>query len=336
MKVSELGESKLIERISGIVDRTRDNSVPSWRDLVLGIGDDAAAWRCGGSIQLASVDSLRQGVHFELETTGWRDLGWKALAVNLSDIAAMGAAPRYALVSLSFPENTEAEDVEFFYKGLTGLAEKTGVAVIGGDLDGSPIVEVTVTIIGSAPAGSSLLRRSAAKPGDKIAVTGSLGAAAGGLKMLTNHLHFDDTAASTLRAAFLRPVPRLDEGLKLVECGVKAAMDISDGLFSDLGHICHASGAGARLEAASIPISSAIKDNFGKDAFELAVSGGEDYELLFTADDEKIERVRSSVSCPITIIGEIITDPRHEVIIVGENGKPVDIAVRGWEHFKSI
>lgn len=333
MNVSELGESGLIARISEIIDRSRDESAPAWQNLVLGIGDDAAVWQCGNSLQVATVDSLRQGIHFDLEITGWRDLGWKALAVNLSDIAAMGGSPRYALVSLAIPGTTESEDVFFLYQGLTELARQSGVAVAGGDTDRAPLVEISITLVGSVPNRDALLTRSAARPGDKIAVTGALGAAAGGLEMLSQHLHFDNETASSLKSAFLRPTPRLTEGLNLVECGVKTAIDISDGLLSEIGHVCRASQTGARIEAARIPVSPAVQANFGSKALELALAGGEDYELLFTATDDVVERVRNSLPCPVTVIGEITGDDRREVRVISEDGSIFETHRTGWEHF---
>ncbi len=340
MKVSELGEAGLIDLIAGIVNNTRDKGAPPWQQLFLGIGDDAAAWYGDSSIQLATVDALRQGVHFTLETTGWTDLGWKALAVNLSDIAAMGGLPRYALVSLALPDQTEAESVVDLYKGITELARKFGVAIIGGDTDRSPLIDISITVIGCTRGrDQSLLTRSAAKVGDKVAVTGYLGGAAGGLEMLTKNLKLDSKAIDSLRQAFLRPFPRVAEGQVLVDKGVRTAIDISDGLVADLNHICRKSRVGARIEVGRVPVAPAVKANFGARALELALSGGEDYELLFTTSGEIIEQVKASTSCPITVIGEIILPSEkvgeNEVSLVDGHGRPVLLTRTGWEHFKT-
>ncbi|MDO8578108.1 MAG: thiamine-phosphate kinase [Dehalococcoidales bacterium] len=336
MNVSEFGESGLISRISEIVNRRRNETAPAWDNLILGIGDDAAAWYGDSSIQLATVDALRQGVHFSFETTGWRDLGWKALAVNLSDIAAMGGLPRYALVALALPGDTDAESVFALYEGMTELARKFDVVVAGGDIDRSPLVEVSITVFGSTRTREQpLLTRAGAKAGEKIAVSGYLGAAAGGLKMLSRHLTLDKKTADSLRTAFLCPFPRVTEGQILIDSGVRAAIDISDGLVADLNHICKASHVSARIEAERVPVSPDIKTSFGGEALELALSGGEDYELLFTASPAIIERVKASVSCPVSIIGDVIAGGNNEVSVIGADGRPVRTARTGWEHFTS-
>lgn len=336
MNVSELGESSLISRISEIVNRGRNESAPAWNHLLLGIGDDAAAWYGDSSIQMATVDALRQGVHFNLETTGWRDLGWKSLAVNLSDIAAMGGLPRYALVSLALPADTDAESVFALYEGMTELAAKFDVAVVGGDIDRSPLVEVCVSLLGSTRNRTQpLLTRAAAKAGEQIAVTGYLGAAAGGLKMLSQHLKLDDKTGDSLRVAFLRPFPRIAEGQILIDSGVRAAIDISDGLLADLNHICRASRVNARIEAAKVPVAPEVTSSFGGEAMDLALSGGEDYELLFTASPGIIERVKAAALCPISIIGDLVAGNDAKVSVIGSDGRPVNTKRKGWEHFTS-
>ncbi|MBI2847754.1 MAG: thiamine-phosphate kinase, partial [Chloroflexi bacterium] len=148
MKVSDLGEVGLISLLTETINSAQDEKAASWQKLLLGVGDDAAAWRSDSFIQLATVDAMRQGVHFTLETTGWKDLGWKALAVNLSDIAAMGGLPLYALVSLALPDQTDVEDVTALYRGMLEIAQKFGVAIIGGDVDRASLVDITVTVIG--------------------------------------------------------------------------------------------------------------------------------------------------------------------------------------------
>ncbi|MFC1951930.1 thiamine-monophosphate kinase, partial [Chloroflexota bacterium] len=150
MKVSELGEFGLIDILAKTVVSSKSRQIASWQQLILGIGDDAAAWRGDASIQLATVDSLIQDVHFTVSTTPWRKLGWKALAVNLSDIAAMGGVPRYALVSLVLPGTTEVEDVTALYQGMIELAQQFGVAIVGGDTSNAPLIAINITLLGSA------------------------------------------------------------------------------------------------------------------------------------------------------------------------------------------
>ncbi len=335
MKVSELGEFGLIDLLSKMVDASRDNQASSWQQLLIGIGDDAAAWHGDASTQLTTVDFLIQDVHFSLDITPWNELGWKALATNLSDIAAMGGTPGYALVALALPGHTDVEDVTALYQGMTELAQQAGVVIIGGDMSSAPVVIITITVFGST--GSSdrhILTRSAAKPGEQVAVTGELGAAAAGLEMLSKQLKFDSEATACLKGSFLRPNPRIAEGALLAEQGIKTAIDISDGLVSDLNHICKASRVGARIEIDHIPVQPAVRDNFGDKALELALSGGEDYGLLFTGSTEAIAAVNKAASCPITIIGEIIADKNSKVTLVDSKGDAIDINKAGWEHFK--
>jgi len=328
MQVSELGEFGLIDLLAKMVSKSQD------KQLIIGIGDDAAAWHGDTSIQLATVDSLIEGVHFTLGTVSWNELGWKALAVNLSDIAAMGGVPRYALVSLALPGHTEVEDVTDLYRGMVELAQQFGVAIVGGDTSSAPVVAITITILGSTRSqGKHILTRSTAKPGEEIAVTGYLGAAASGSEMLAKRLQFDPEATACFKRAFLHPYPRIAEGQILVEQGVKTAIDISDGLISDLNHICKASQVGARIEADRVPIEPKVKAKFGDRALELALSGGEDYELLFTGSAEVIDKVRAAVSCPITVVGEIITDKTGKITLVDRKEKPLNLGRGGWEHF---
>lgn len=336
MKVSELGEFGLVELLAKMVADSRDSSLVSWQRLILGIGDDCAAWRGDSSVQLAHVDSVIEGVHFTLETTPWDALGWKALAVTLSDIAAMGGIPAYALVSLTLNGATEVEDVTALYRGMIELAKRAGVAIIGGDSSYAPVVSVTVTVLGSTGKRTRkyLLTRSAARVGEQIAVTGYPGAAAAGLKMLTERLHFRTEVADYLRDAFLRPRPRLAEGRVLVAQGVKAAIDISDGLVSDLGHVCRSSRVGARVEIDRLPVHPSVKASFADKAIELALSGGEDYELLFTASAGVMAKVKKSLPGPVSVIGEITADTIGGVRLV-HKGKPFNLPDVGWEHFRS-
>jgi len=328
MKLSELGEFGLIDLLAKTVGASPNNQ------LLIGIGDDAAAWHGDASIQLATVDSLIQGVHFSLDTISWEELGWKALAVNLSDIAAMGGLPRYALVSLALPDSTEVEEVIALYKGMIELAKQFEVAIVGGDTSSAPLVTISITILGSTKSQDKhVLSRSAAKPGERVAVTGYLGAAAAGAEMLSKQLQFSPEATACLKEAFLRPYPRIAEGQLLVEQGVKTAIDISDGLVSDLDHICKASQVSARIEVDRVPILPAVKTNFGDRALELALSGGEDYELLFTGNAQVVDKVRTAASCPVTVIGEVVADKIGAVTLVDSKGNPFNLTKVGWEHF---
>jgi len=328
MKVSELGEFGLIDLLAKTVNSSPD------KQLIIGIGDDAAAWHGDASTQLATVDSFIQDIHFSLGTASWNELGWKALAASLSDIAAMGGAPRYALVSLALPPDTEVDEVTALYEGMMELARQSGVAIIGGDTSSAPLVAITVTILGSArDRDKHLLTRSTAKTGEKVAVTGELGAAAAGLETLSKQLQLDPEATACFKNAYLHPHPRISEGQLLIDKGVKTAIDISDGLISDLKHICKSSQVGARIEIDRVPVQPAVKANFGDRGLELALSGGEDYELLFTGDDNVIDKVKTAASCPITVIGDIVADKTGTITLVDSKGNPFTLGKTGWEHF---
>ncbi|MFC1970592.1 thiamine-phosphate kinase [Chloroflexota bacterium] len=334
MKVSELGEFGLIDLLAKMVSSSQNKQLPPHQQLIIGIGDDAAAWHGDASIHLATVDSLIQDVHFSLDIMSWKELGWKSLAVNLSDIAAMGGVPGYVLVSLALPGNTEVEDVAALYEGMIELAQQFEVAIVGGDTCQAPMVSITVTVLGNS-CNKHVLSRATAKPGDKVAVTGYLGGAAAGLEKLTNSMSFKQEAAKYFKDAFLRPLPRIAEGQLLVKQGVTTAIDISDGLLSDLRHICKASQVNARVEVDLLPIQPMVRDNFGDRALEMALAGGEDYELLFTASPEVINRVNKGATCPVTIIGEIFIDKPGEISLVDADGNPINPAEAGWEHFKA-
>jgi len=335
MKVSELGQFGLIDLVAKMVQEARDDQAESWQNLLAGIGDDCAVWRGDAANQLAKVDCQVQGVHFNLDIISWEDLGWKSLAINLSDIAAMGGLPRYAMVSLGLPLDTEVEDVASLYRGMLKLAKLSGTAIIGGNMSGSPVVFIDVSVLGrTADPQGKFLSRSSARPGDRIAVTGWLGTAAAGLAILTQKLDFPAPLGDCLKRAFAQPEPRLVEGKLLVEKGVKTAIDISDGLLADLGHICQASGVGAIVEAERLPIRPEVTAAFGAKSFEMALSGGEDYQLLFTARPAVIERFRQASSCPVSIIGEIVAGNVGQVILMDREGKRSRPEKTGWDHFK--
>ena len=325
MKASELGEFGLIELLAEIVAKSRGEA------LLVDIGDDAAAWRTEAAIQLATTDALIQDVHFTLSTITWRELGWKALAVNLSDIAAMGGVPKYALVSLGLPGDTEVEHVTQLYDGMVELARRYDVAIAGGNIAVAPLVVLSLAVTGSAP--SDVLTRSAAAPGDQIAVTGYLGASGAGLAMLKKGLQFDEETTTCLREAHLKPQPRVVEGQILVRTGVKAAIDLSDGLVSDLAKLCKASGVGAELRAERIPIHPLVSAGFEQDCLNLALSGGEDYELLFTGRVEVMDRVKGLMPCPLSVIGEIVNEEPGRGRLLDEQGKEIGVERGGWEHF---
>jgi thiamine-monophosphate kinase len=330
VKVKDLGEFGLIDRLNKMVADAKINQASP--DLILGIGDDAAAWRGDSSIQLATVDTMIENVHFSLDFTTWRELGWKSLAINISDIAAMGGLPHYALVALALPVDTDIANITELYKGMIEIAKEYKVAIVGGNISRAPQVSITITVLGSSP-DNKILKRSGVKAGDVIAVTGYAGSAAAGLMMLKKKLKFEAKTARYLRTAFLHPVARVEEGQLLVKHGITTAIDTSDGLLADLRHICEASKVSANINIDKVPINNAVKANFGDKAIEMALGGGEDYELLFTGNTESIKKVKREAKCPVTIIGEITKGKPGRIDLYDAKGKPVKINQTGWTHF---
>src|SRR6266545_4812385 len=347
-RLSGIGEFPLIDRLSGVL------GVPKGGALLLGIGDDAAAWHpTPGTATVATADALVEGVHFDLATTSWTDLGWKALAENISDVAAMGCEPRYALVTLGLPGTTDPADVEALYSGMRECGEAYGCSVVGGDVVAAPQVVISVALIGESMRGEGdvdppLLTRSAARPGDLLAVTGALGASAAGLRALAEIAKNEQApAGGTLNRAVIaelvkahrRPTPRVEAGRTLVENGLRCAIDISDGLVADVGHICERSGVDAEIEAARVPTHSAVSELFPADVLELALAGGEDYELACAGRRETIERaaelLRRAGGPELTIIGKIIEGQgaTPAVRVRDASGAVLPLAATGYRHF---
>ncbi len=339
MKVSELGEFGLIELLADTVKKSTGARATdgSGYHLLLGIGDDAAVWRVDASIQIATTDTLVQGVHFTLDTATWEELGWKALAINVSDVAAMGGVPRYALVTLGLPSDTASEDVAQLYRGMEEIAQRYDVAIVGGDIVGAPMVLVSVTLVGTAKEEAdyphNILSRAAAVAGDLIAVTGYLGTSAAGLRMLKEDLRFNKETTFLLRQAHLRPLPRVPEGQILLREGVRSAIDISDGLVGDLAKICRASGVGAQIRVDKVPVHPLVQAAFIQDCLTFALSGGEDYELLFTANADLMDRAKGQIPCPVAVIGEIVADTTSQVRLMDAEGGEIQFEETGWDHF---
>ena len=332
MKLSELGEFGLIDLIHQITDKFKSPRQLSWQQLLVGIGDDATVWQGGDYIQLATTDTLVQDIHFDLNVITWEELGWKALAVNLSDVAAMGGVPQYALISLALPGEVEVESISKFYTSMMHLAEQFGVAIAGGNIVAATNIVITGTVIGYSK--GAILKRSTARLGEQIAVTGYLGLSAAGLEMLKGKVSFDAETSNILRQGHLQPVPKVKEGQILAGLGVKSAIDISDGLVADLSHICEASRVSAKVKIEQVPVHPVVKANF-PNYQELALYGGEDYELLFTSDKAIIDQTRHALNYPVTIIGDIIEEnlPKR-VTLVDRKGDVIPYEKGGWEHFK--
>lgn len=334
MKVSELGEFGLIDLIRSSTTQDEISGRTPRHEVLIGIGDDAAAWQGDSQIQLATTDTLVQDIHFDLDIISWEELGWKAMAVNLSDIAAMGGIPKYALLSLALPGGLDAADISRFVNGMTHVAGEFGVAIVGGNVATSPNVVITMTIIGCAK-GKAVLKRSTACPGEHIAITGYLGLSAAGLEMLNGKTISDAEMGDILRQAHLQPRPKVREGQILIEQGVRTAIDVSDGLIADLDHICESSKVSARIRMEQVPVHPVITANF-PNYQELALCGGEDYELLFTADTATVARAKQALDCPVTVIGDMTeaTLPAR-VTVLDSKGNTVPYRRGGWEHFRN-
>lgn len=307
---------------------------------VVGIGDDAAVWRPSpGTSTILTTDTMVQDVHFRLETIGWRDLGWKALAMNVSDVAAMGGRPRNAVVTFGGPASTRVDDVLELYAGMRELAERFGVALIGGDTVASPLVIVGATVTGETlPCGGGddppLLRRDAARPGDGIYVTGYLGAAAAGLELLERREPTGGVRDALVRA-HARPTPRVPEAIFLLERGVRAGADNSDGLTRQAWLFCRQSRVGAVIDTRLLPVDPSVTAVFPERATELALHGGESYELVITAPHPVVERLRpdwhATFDLPLTKVGHITEPP--DVVLLDSAGRPVRSGHEGFDHF---
>jgi thiamine-monophosphate kinase len=329
VNVSELGEFALIDRLAAIAGA----EPPA--DLVAGIGDDAAAWLIGGdTVLLATTDTLVEGVHFLPEFAPWKDVGWKALAVNVSDIAAMGGEPLFALVTLALPPETDVSAPDDLYAGLMQCATEYGVTIVGGDIVRASEISISIALIGRAQTQDGeplLMRRDAAKPNDLVAVTGSLGDSAAGLWRLRKGATEEDP----LVRAHLRPLPRLADAQEAARLGVACAIDVSDGLLQDLGHICELSGLDAEILENSIPLSDDLRAAYPEDALALATSGGEDYELLMTAAQETLDSVEEAISANLTVIGRMTEAAEHRPRLLDGAGNERPVATRGWDHLHS-
>jgi len=313
---------------------------PAPPGVILGIGDDCAVLAGNGPDYLLwTVDTLVEGVHFDLAYTSLSQLGWKSLTVNLSDIAAMGGDPGPALLSLGWPPARDRRGALTFAAGLAQAAREYGVAVIGGDTVASPGgLIVTVTLTGRVPA-DQMLQRAGAGIGDLIFVTGPLGEAAAGLEILRQGLDLPPHLKEALTEAHLRPRPHLRAGRLLAQEGLATALiDTSDGIATDLYHICQAGGVGARLPADAVPVSprvTAAAPHLGRDPQELALFGGEDYLLLFTCRSEVAGRLpasfsRAGLAAPLPL-GRIVAGDR---VVLETSAGEVDISGKGYDHFR--
>ena len=299
------------------------------KDVLVGIGDDGAVLRVPPETDLVvSIDTLVAGVHFS-EDFSPEDIGYRALAVNLSDLAAMGAAPAWATLALTLPTADETW-IEGFSRGFFELAHAYSLQLVGGNIARGPL-NITVEVHGLIPTGAAL-RRAGGKPGDAVYVTGTLGDAA--MAMTAMELLLDEKERHHCLERLRRPLPRIRQG-QLLRGVATSAIDISDGLLADLGHLLQASGVGATIELHRLPLSSALQ-GVGDESrrWQLALAGGDDYELCFTvppALERKLRTLAPDSDCPLTRIGIIEKKPGLRCLLPG--GKPFRPTGSGYQHF---
>jgi thiamine-monophosphate kinase len=316
--ISELGEFGFLERVRSWLEPT---------SATVGIGDDAAVTPLSaGSSVVAAADAMVEDVHFRWNWSSPADVGWKAVTVNVSDIAAMGAMPRWILVTLGVPPDTAEKRLRGLYEGMDEACRAYGCELVGGDTVRTPTTVIAVTALGEIE--GDPLRRSGAKAGDVLAVTGPLGRAACGLNLLMSGDPTKGPPGDALACidAHRRPLARVHEGRALLRSGVHAAIDLSDGLASDVRRLAEASGVGAELQTVPIaPEAKRVADARGWDAEAMALAGGEDMELLVAMSTEL-----DIVDCELTPVGRVV----DEGLWVVRDGDRVPLPDLGHDHFR--
>ncbi len=333
MKLAQIGEFQLIERIRTAFKQDSPG--------VLGIGDDCAVWPGeAGNVFLGTTDLLVEHIHFLRDRITPKELGYKALAVNLSDIAAMGGTPVGAFLSIGLPGDLDVGWWDAFFEGVRELSESSTCPLLGGDTTKSQRdIVINVTVTGTMPA-KHVKYRSAAKPGDVIAVTGLLGDVAGGLQVLLKEWPPSHPDYEYLVRAHHRPRPHLEEGAWLSkESAVHAMMDVSDGVDSDLRHIMKASRVGASVDVDSLPRSVELErvcQELNWNSAQIAVAGGEDYVLLCTIDPASFpslaEKFHSTFKRPLHRIGVVTADTNK--LVYQSDGETISFGSGGFDHFK--
>jgi thiamine-monophosphate kinase len=324
----------------GFIDHIATHPTP--KHVLCGIGDDCAVMaQSNTQVRLVTTDMMVEGIHFFTHPPP-EGLGHKLLAVNLSDIAAMGGTPTDAVISLAVPINHDVGYLERLYNGLYACADRFGVAIVGGDTTRSNNqLVLNITLTGHMDL-AHVCYRSGAQPGDLIYVSGTLGDATGGLSLIRDKVEMNQTHRTHLLRKFHRPEPRLELGQTLSKTGaITAMMDISDGVASDLRHICQRSSVSATLQASTIPLSEAslrFCEKTKKDAIQLALSGGEDYELLFTIKPDRAKEIENLVQKSdhpqITCIGQI-TNGSGDISITYKEGSLSPLKFTGYDHFRT-
>lgn len=332
MKLSDIGEFRVISSI-------RSDLKDFQKEVIVGIGDDTAAIKVSGEkLLLFTSDSLVEDVHFKWDYTSPFQVGWKALVVNISDVAAVGGNPTHCLVSLALPSDTERNLVREVYRGLKKAASKYRVGIVGGDTVRAPSFIITVSLLGEVKR-ENIVLRSGAKPGDLIYVTGQLGSSGAGLACLkAPNWKVKPEIRQFLIKKHLMLSPRLVEGQKIASSQIATSMiDLSDGLASDLHRLAEESKVGAVLWEDEFPTALATEQLakvMEKSLLEWILYGGEDYELLFAVPPNKKEKLRQTLGFPHTLIGEIV-DRDQGIYLKKRGGNRTKIEDRGYNHFSA-
>jgi len=330
MYIEDIGEIELIKKISNLAGVQN-------KDIIVPIGDDAAVVNIPSDYNtVLTTDILIEGVHFELTKISAYQLGRKSMLVNISDIAAMSAMPAYALISMGVMPKTEVEFIEEIYRGMLNVAKEYNFSIVGGDTALSPhSLIINVAMVGKVESNFAT-KRSDAKVGDKILVTGSLGASSAGLFLLSYKSAITD---NNLISALLEPTPRLKEARIAKTCGAHAIEDVSDGLAGEIRHICDASKVGAAIYEKSLPIPETVEEvaSIAKKApKDFALYGGEDYEIVLTVSPEDAEEIirciESKTGTTVKLIGEVLEKEEGIYLLTKEGSK--EPLLEGYEHFK--
>lgn len=333
--IAQVGEFGLIDRLTDTLGTIKPD------DLIVGIGDDAAVYRVGNGVQVVTTDALVEGVHFDRTFAPMEHIGYKALTVNVSDIIAMNAKPRFATIALGLPNNVSVEQAELLYAGIRRAANQYGVVVVGGDVTAAERLFLSITVIGEAEE-SDVIYRKGARPGDFICVTGDLGSAAAGLKVLLAEKEvFQKKEAQPDLSLWryvverqLAPKARQDRLQLWRENDFRPSslIDISDGLASEVHHLCRASGTGANLDAAFLPMhveTIRAAERFGDQPFTYALFGGEDYELVFTAPEAELSKLPDD---SFAVVGQMNTF-ENDVTLTLPDEETIPLDAGGFRHF---